>query len=278
MGVSRLLLLVACFVALLAVSPAGALAGSTGGTAPGSPAISDSTRELWTAAQQLGARELHRGARGKDVQVLQRVLVAVGYPGPTNGTFGLGTARQVKSFQRAHHLKADGKVGAQTAGALLSALEAANPALRRLDVAAGADGWVFPIRGAHNYGTAVNRYGAPRTGHTHAGQDVLSACGLRLVAARAGKVVGVGTGGDAGNYLAVHTTDTPYDYFYAHLRSRALVREGETVRTGQLVGYVGETGDATTCHLHIELWRGRWWDGGHTVDPLPFLRVWDRSS
>jgi murein DD-endopeptidase MepM/ murein hydrolase activator NlpD len=38
---------------------------------------------------------------------------------------------------------------------------------------------------------------------------------------------------------------------------------------------VGETGDATACHLHFELWQGRWWAGGHTIDPLPFLKAWD---
>jgi murein DD-endopeptidase MepM/ murein hydrolase activator NlpD len=138
-----------------------------------------------------------------------------------------------------------------------------------------ADGWTFPIRGAHDYGTSINRYGAARSGHTHAGQDVLANCGLQLVAARAGTVTAVGSGGAAGNYLTVHTTDTPYDYFYAHMRSTALVREGQTVTTGQLVGYVGETGDATACHLHFELWQGRWWAGGHTIDPLPFLKAWD---
>src|SRR4051794_8552816 len=148
LGVPRFLLLIGCLVAAVAVAPASAQASATGGTAPGPTGASDSTRALWTAAQELGTRELHRGMRGHGVRTLQRVLVAVGYPAPTNGVFGTSTARQVKRFQRAHHLTADGKVGAQTAEALLSALEAANPALRQLDVAAGADGWVFPIRGA----------------------------------------------------------------------------------------------------------------------------------
>ena len=57
-------------------------------------------------------------------------------------------------------------------------------------------------------------------------------------------MVDAGYGGSAGYYIAVHTLDTPYDYFYAHLRSSALVRAGQSVTTGQLVGYVGETGDA----------------------------------
>ena len=138
------------------------------------------------------------------------------------------------------------------------------------------NGWTFPIRGAHSYGDAADRYGAPRDGHTHAGQDILASCGLPEVAARGGKVIDTGYGGSAGYYVAVHTTDTRYDYFYAHLRSASTVKAGQTVSTGQLVGYVGETGDAVGCHLHFELWDGAWWNGGHTIDPLPFLKAWDK--
>jgi Peptidase family M23 len=137
---------------------------------------------------------------------------------------------------------------------------------------------IFPIRGAHNYGTYENRYGAARSGHTHAGQDVLANCGTPVVAARGGKVLSAGYGGDAGNYVAIHTSGNDYDMFYAHFRSTPLVREGQSVYTGQLIGFIGETGDATVCHLHFELWQGAWWNGGHTIDPLPALKAWDALS
>jgi hypothetical protein len=137
---------------------------------------------------------------------------------------------------------------------------------------------MFPIRGAHNYGDGQNRYGASRSGHSHAGQDVLAACGTGLVAARGGKVLSAGYGGATGNYVAIHGTGSDYDMFYAHLRSTPIVREGQTVYTGQLIGFVGQTGDASVCHLHFELWQGPWWNGGHTVDPLPSLKAWDALS
>ena len=44
------------------------------------------------------------------------------------------------------------------------------------------------------------------------------------------------------------------DYAYMHLRDPALPAEGERVRTGQLIGYVGDTGRADGCHLHFEEW------------------------
>ena len=137
---------------------------------------------------------------------------------------------------------------------------------------------IFPIRGAHNYGDAQNRYGAPRSGHRHAGQDVLAACGTPVVAARGGKVLSAGYGGAAGNYVAIHTVGNDYDMFYAHFRSTPLVREGQRVYTGQLIGFIGETGDASVCHLHFELWQGPWWNGGRTIDPLPALKAWDALS
>jgi murein DD-endopeptidase MepM/ murein hydrolase activator NlpD len=211
--------------------------------------------------------------------VLQRVLTAVGYRVRVTGYFGTLTRGQVRRFQKNWTLPVVGYVGPATAKALQDALAGRKPPARSaqpVPPAVSVDGWTFPIRGSHSYGGADNRYGAPRDGHTHAGQDVFANCGTPEVAARGGKVIDTGYGGSAGYYVAVHTTDTRYDYFYAHLRSSSAVKAGQTVSTGQLVGYVGETGDAVGCHLHFELWDGAWWNGGHTIDPLPFLKAWDR--
>jgi murein DD-endopeptidase MepM/ murein hydrolase activator NlpD len=259
----------------------------TGGSSPtqtppsttsSSPSWGSST-QLAKDAKALAKRTLRMGAAGKQVKVLQRVLTAVGYRVRVTGYFGTLTRAQVRRFQKNWTLPVVGYVGPGTAKALQDALAGRKPPARNaqpVPPAVSVDGWTFPIRGSHSYGNADNRYGAPRSGHTHAGQDVFANCGTPEVAARGGKVIDAGYGGSAGYYISVHTADTQYDYFYAHLRSSPSVTAGQTVSTGQLVGYVGETGDAVGCHLHFELWDGAWWNGGHTIDPLPFLKAWDK--
>jgi peptidoglycan hydrolase-like protein with peptidoglycan-binding domain len=71
-----------------------------------------------SAAQHLGQRALQKGDRGHDVRVLQDFLTRAGYSTPIAGVFGPQTLRNVKRFQRAHHLAVDGIVGAGTAHAL----------------------------------------------------------------------------------------------------------------------------------------------------------------
>jgi murein DD-endopeptidase MepM/ murein hydrolase activator NlpD len=50
------------------------------------------------------------------------------------------------------------------------------------------------------------------------------------------------------------------------------------VLTGQALGQVGATGDASGPHLHFEIWDGPWFAGGQPIDPLPFLVRWDAWS
>jgi murein DD-endopeptidase MepM/ murein hydrolase activator NlpD len=140
-------------------------------------------------------------------------------------------------------------------------------------------GFAFPILGAHDYGSAGGRFGAARSGHTHQGQDVMAACGLPLVAARGGRVQYSGYEGNAGNYVVIDGKGTPYDTAYMHLAEPSPLQTGDAVRTGQPIGVVGDTGDATACHLHFEVWTPPgWYEGGSPIDPLPLLRKWDAYS
>jgi murein DD-endopeptidase MepM/ murein hydrolase activator NlpD len=138
---------------------------------------------------------------------------------------------------------------------------------------------VFPVRGRHDYGGAGAHFGASRGGRSHQGHDVFAKCGTRLVAARGGRVQYSGYHRAAGYYVVIDGSATDVDYAYMHLAEPTAFRAGDRVYTGQLIGAVGETGNAHGCHLHFEMWGAPgWYDGGRPFDPLPALQAWDAWS
>jgi murein DD-endopeptidase MepM/ murein hydrolase activator NlpD len=137
----------------------------------------------------------------------------------------------------------------------------------------------FPVRGPHNYGSAGARFGAARSGHSHQGQDVMAACGTKLVAIHSGLVKSAGYQASAGNYVVIDATGIKQDHVYMHLKGPPRVASGQQVTTGQKLGKVGATGNAQGCHLHFEIWTGKgWYSGGAPIDPLPSLQYWDSYS
>jgi murein DD-endopeptidase MepM/ murein hydrolase activator NlpD len=135
---------------------------------------------------------------------------------------------------------------------------------------------IFPIRGAHTMGTGAAAFGG---GRGHQGQDVFAKCGTPLVAARGGRVKFKRYHSAAGYYIVIDGDGTGYDYTYMHLREASLVDQGDHVYTGQPIGFVGDTGRAHGCHLHIEVWKAPgWYSGGSPIDPLPLLTAWDKAS
>lgn len=143
------------------------------------------------------------------------------------------------------------------------------PELRRLRTGRG---YSFPVRGRHRF---TNDYGAPRqhTG-THVGNDIFARAGAPVVAVTSGRLFRVGTRRVPGNrlWLKGPRGDT---FFYAHLSAFAQeARNGLEVKAGDVVGFVGSTGDAeqTPPHLHFEVHP----KGGDPVNPYPFLRAWEK--
>jgi len=158
---------------------------------------------------------------------------------------------------------------------------AARPAAASASVTAGFAlyGYAFPILGAHDFGSGGSGFGAGRSGHTHQGQDVMANCGVPLVAARGGIVQYSEYEANAGNYVVIDGKGTPNDFMYAHMAEPSPLRAGDTVRTGQPIGIVGDTGDASACHLHFEIWGSPgWYEGGSPFDPLAELVKWDAYS
>jgi len=135
----------------------------------------------------------------------------------------------------------------------------------------------FPVRARHTYGDG---FGAPRAGHVHQGQDLLAKCGKRVVAARGGRVQYSGyQAGGAGNYVVIDGKADGHDYVYMHLKKRG-PHKGSRVHTGETIGRVGQTGDASGCHLHFEMWsRPGWYEGGHAMRTVTkHLKKWDHWS
>ena len=135
----------------------------------------------------------------------------------------------------------------------------------------------FPVAGAYSWGGAGSRFGADRHGHKHQGQDLAAAQGTPLVAVVTGTISWRAyQSGGAGHYVVLDSDVEEYDYVYMHIQSGSLlVRKGDRVTIGQHIANVGNTGGSEGPHLHFEIWDGPWYDGGHPVDPYPFLKSWE---
>jgi murein DD-endopeptidase MepM/ murein hydrolase activator NlpD len=165
-------------------------------------------------------------------------------------------------------LLGSGVASAQSGG---TAAPGGTTATEPTTTAAPSGAQIFPVAGPHTFGEG---FGAPRSGHTHQGQDIMAVCGTPLVAVSRAKVKRVSYQRLAGNYVVIRKKKLHQDYMYAHLAARASVVKGQVVQPGQQIGIVGQTGDATACHLHFELWLGKWYRGGHPVNPLPYLQTY----
>ena len=132
-------------------------------------------------------------------------------------------------------------------------------------------GFVFPIDGAHSFRDDWGDYRS--AGGSHQGIDVYASRGTDLVAVVTGTVVITPYDVISGIKVWIYG-DNGTHYFYCHLDGIADgIYGGVRVRAGQLVGYVGNTGNAAggPCHLHFEMHPG----GGSAVNPYYVLRAAD---
>jgi len=137
-------------------------------------------------------------------------------------------------------------------------------------------GFVFPVGEPHTFGDS---FGAPRMmgttyEHAHQGTDIMAPFDTPLLACERGIVTEIGAETLGGNKLWLKGESGTY-YYYAHLKAYAEGLEvGEVVEAGDLVGVVGDTGNAKggAPHLHFEIHP----DGGKAVNPYPLLKVVDQ--
>ena len=116
--------------------------------------------------------------------------------------------------------------------------------------------WYWPLPGKVSLSSLFGGRYHPITGkwHSHTGTDIPAVGGTEIHAAQDGVVTYVSTNqyGSYGWYCMISHANG-YVTLYAHQRVKPIVKEGQTVKKGQVVGYVGTTGSSTGNHLHFEL-------------------------
>ena len=254
-----------------ATTAPGAAPAPSGATAPAAAAPATAPAPAPVAAT---LATLRIGSTGQAVKDLQTALRKRGLRVAVDGAFGPATRRAVRIVQRRMRLRPTGVAGPALLKRLgvrakLSAATAPTPVVLR-----GASPYlsVFPVGGTHTYS---DDFGAPRHQGRHEGVDIMAARGTPLLAVDDATVirlsrVDTGLGGIS---LWLERADGT-QYYYAHMTSIADGLDvGSKVGVGQLVGTVGNTGDARygATHLHFEIHPG----GGAATDPYPHLRAVD---
>jgi murein DD-endopeptidase MepM/ murein hydrolase activator NlpD len=138
---------------------------------------------------------------------------------------------------------------------------------------------MFPMNPMPRCEIAKNSFGQPRSGgRTHEGLDIMADKGQEIYAVGNGTIIkqtidGATDATLSGNSWKVQLSDgSGTYYFYAHLSAFADgLKVGDSVVLGQLIGYVGDTGNPGpgNYHLHFEVHP----KGGAAVDPFPLLTI-----
>ena len=123
-------------------------------------------------------------------------------------------------------------------------------------------GWPVAVHITSAFGNREH----PRTGTAefHGGVDIAAEAGLPVRATADGIISFAGWSGGNGNLIVIEH-GMGFSTFYAHNRNVA-VRIGQKVKRGEVVGYIGSTGNSTGPHVHYEIWRE-----GRPVNPSTYL-------
>lgn len=158
------------------------------------------------------------------------------------------------------------------------ALVVSFPTRESLRQARGRAPLIIPVAGVRA-AELKDTYGAPRSGgRGHKGIDIFAARGTPVLAAAEGVIVERDSSGAGGLSIYERGMDGRTIYYYAHLNGyRAGLKEGDLVRQGDVIGYVGSTGNVTgSPHLHFAVFTvtdpNRWWRG-RDLNPYELLRA-----
>ncbi len=206
-----------------------------------------------------------RGQRSDAVRLVQQKLIAnsIEVKGGADGIFGVATTVSLTNFQTSRGLNATGAVDLPTAIALGVLPDLATLGIPQISA--------FPSQGRCTF---VDSWHESRSGgRLHIGVDIIGPKGLALYAVSDGTITKM-YGAESklsGNALRLTAADGTY-FFYAHLDSFASgITVGSAVRAGQIIGYMGSTGNAGNSHLHFEVHPL----GGEAVNPYPVIKAVD---
>ena len=149
------------------------------------------------------------------------------------------------------------------------------PRMRTYALSKVPTGLIVPVSGLDSDDLS-DTWGAQRSeGRSHQGIDIMPDHGTPVLAAADGEIAKFHDSVRGG--ISIYQIDESGRllFYYAHLGARANgLREGQQVRQGDVIGYVGATGNASTPHLHFEIQhrdQGRRWWRGQAVNPYPYL-------
>jgi murein DD-endopeptidase MepM/ murein hydrolase activator NlpD len=143
---------------------------------------------------------------------------------------------------------------------------------------APADQLMIPVKGIRRDQLQDTFTSARSNGRVHDAIDIMAPGGTPVVAATDGEILKFFDSVAGGTTIYELSADKKYIFYYAHLQSRQSgLSEHDHVKRGQVIGYVGDTGNAGpgNYHLHFAIAEAvdpkRWWSGPY-LNPYPILR------
>jgi|GEM_PF-3778556 len=126
--------------------------------------------------------------------------------------------------------------------------------------------WIVPLKGVITsfFGERENPTSANESAQTHEGIDIAADENTGVYASCGGKAVFCGYSESYGNEIKIDSPDG-YETIYAHLNSLK-IKNGDTVKAGDLIAASGNTGDSTGAHLHFGVYKD-----GKAIDPMTFF-------
>ena len=166
------------------------------------------------------------------------------------------------------------EVNGEIMTALISNQQEIRPVVNEVIVKGGkqpiivsAGNWGWPT----NIPYIISSHYGWRWGRLHSGVDISgTGYGSPIYAAKAGIVTEVKSAGELGNYVEIYHENGYYSRYLHMVRLSPYVKVGDRVRMGQTIGDMGCSGHCYGTHLHFEIWQGKPYGGGQSLNPMLF--------